>query len=256
MDVLQEQDAALRTALRRVRAELQVERKRRSEDSGVMHTKVPLRCAVTLATAEAVFHLADRGSAEEFFLWARRNKQSGGVTALPAEMVLRWACKSADEVAEVLGGAGEPSIARRRALKFLRERSLRDWVREQNVGKACAPGGHAVQGEARRLGALQEAAAPMAAPAAPQAAAHRTGQKQWLRRWARRWNLRRGRFQTSSRLLPEDAARKAHGTHRGAQWVEESAIFWAPVLGPKRGPKTGTALCGGIRDGGRFSVRK
>ena len=49
------------------------------------------------------------------------------------------------------------------------------------------------------------------------------GQKQWPRRWARRWNLRRGRLQTSSRLLPEDAARKAHGTHRGAQWVQESA---------------------------------
>ena len=240
MEILQEEHAALRRALRRVRAEMELERKRSHGESGVMQTEPRLRCSVTLATAEAEFHLADRQSAEEFFLWARRNKQKGGVGALPAELLEHWACKSQDQVAELMGGPGHATIARRRALRFLRERSLRNWVRDQNVGKACAPGGHAVKVEARRLGALRAVAVPMAPLGAAQSAARPRGHCQWLRRWAKRWNIRRGRFQACSRLLPADATRKADGTRRGAQWGQETAIFLAQILGPPGGPKSGT----------------
>ena len=255
METLQEKNAELREALRRVRAEIAKELNGNRANVPMPTAKPPLRCRAALATAEAVFHLADRASAEEYFQLARRGKSGRCMIALPGGIVDAWQEKSESEIMSVLGEPDTPSVARLRARIFLRERNLTDWVREQNMRKACAPGGQAVKVQARRCGALidQDCARGEKRAAAGNAV---KGQSQWLRRWARRWNLRRGRFQAASRLLPADAARKASGTRRGAQLVRKTALFLALVLGPGGGPKTGATRKGGIGDGGRFLVQK
>lgn len=240
MEALQKEKAALHSALRRVREEMRGAQKRsRVDDPALSAGGAVLRCPATLATAEAVYHLSDRASAEEFFSLARRRKQQSASRKLPPEIWGQWASKSADEVAHILGTDANPSVAHRRAVAFLNERGLRDWVRDQNLAKACAPGGQAVRVEARRRGALRppiDAHEPDSRPAAC------PGKKQhhWVRRWARRWNLRRGRFQASSRLLPAVAARKATGTRGVGQLVHETLCFVVLVSGPPGGPIFGT----------------
>ena len=64
METLREKNAVLREAPRRVRAEIAHELNGNRADLAIPAVKTPMRCHAALATAEAMFHLADRASAE------------------------------------------------------------------------------------------------------------------------------------------------------------------------------------------------
>ena len=138
--------------------------------------------------------------------------------ALPGSIVDAWRHKSEAEIMAVFGEPDSPSVARNRAHIFLREEGLKYWVVEENMRKACAPGGQAAQVQARRCEALP---IPVCVWGEKRAAAGNSwkGQSQWLRRWAHGGNLHRCRFQASSHVLPAGAAQKASGTRRGAELV-------------------------------------
>ena len=231
MEALLAERDRLRDAHRQISKAVKAERRRQRQAAAAGTPDMSLRCPVTLATAEALFHTpgAGREAALEFFRLSRRAKGSNDLKELPAAIFEQWAAKSPADIAAHMGTDANPSPPRRKAVAFLQERGLRDWVREQNVQKACAPMLAAVRLAARRSGALRTPAAPHEAAVAP-GSTDAESQRTWLRRWADRWGVKRGRFGASSRLEPAAAIRKAC---RGGQRQKSShrSLFWSQFPG-------------------------
>ena len=83
------------------------------------------------------------------------------------------------------------------AQQFVKERSLQDWLRDQNINKGLAPTADNVY---RKWRHLQRSLSPARmADVAPGERKTRS-RVQWVRRWSRRFALARGRFKVGSRL--------------------------------------------------------
>ena len=133
-------------------------------------------------------------------------------------------------------------LALAEACKFVKERRLFDWVREQNSRKGLAPSYSALWRQwADETDSPDPDATRTRSAELPTVQKHRT---QRMRRWARRWVVIRGCYKPGPRLEPETLRRKAicllwgcKKTAPGRQKARKMEKFAAPVLCPESGPR-------------------
>ena len=243
MEILRAKRAAQKSALKDLKRCVQkAEVRAKTRAQGPPKLVARTRCPSTLVTTEMVYHLAggDRQAAEEFFALSRRNKTP--LTAILAPtLLLEWAARSPEAVAALLACGVESDWKRRRAEKFLAERGLRDWVMQQNLLKACAPGARSVLDEAARRGLAGEPDGP---------ARRRAVLFQWVRRWSSRFHLLRGRFQPGARLRPAACLQKAQQSTAGWQKQPPRGRFlWPHFRGRPAGRKSGPLYMSAIISG-------
>jgi len=121
------------------------------------------------------------------------------------------------------------------AQQFVKERSLQDWLRDQNINKGLAPTADNVYRKWRHL----QRSLPPARMADLAPGERKTRSRvQWVRRWSRRFALARGRFKVGSRLpLPLARDKVRYCTQKLAQILVPLSINWCTRL-QETGPKT------------------
>ena len=126
---------------------------------------------------------------------------------------LEWATKTEAEQLRLRDGP-HPASARRSVEavhRWLKERSLHNWVQTQNMTKGIAPMQSIVLSHV-------DSAAVTTEPAAVSNHAHaKKSRRQWLLRWRRRWNVTLATMTAGDVLPPDVAQRKAFRKDRGAK---------------------------------------
>ena len=211
---LQRQAQELRSAMRELTR--QQAKLKREAKATLPASPTPWMRSVALK----VFALAgdDACVAAEYLRWKGRSVSVAEMRALGAGL------SEDDRQALVRPPVGEPRAARQlaEARKFIAERTVVTWVRQQNTERGIAP----------TPGAIIDEFASSAGPAGRRSSRHK-----WLRRLSSRWGGRKAVFRNGDQLPKEVLEHKARPCCLPGHLLAKVA---ARLLEPRCGPKFGT----------------
>ena len=196
-----------------------------------------VRCPATLDTVLRIFAVCgmNEDAALQYVSCKRRHLHQRDCVA-PGELVGRWNGMSAEQQAHFMDET-VPGTKRQmqEAQQFVKERSLQQWLRDQNINKGLAPTADNVY---RKWRHLQRSLSPARMAELAPAERKTRSRVQWARRWSRRFAHARGRFNVGSRLpLPLARDKVRCCTHKLSEILVPLSKNWCTRF-QETGPKT------------------